>query len=67
MREQYKSIIAADGWVLCAKCGHKLARVMCGKTTHNSSHTRCNGAIIELKCNSCKALNTYGGEGNARI
>lgn len=66
MREQYKSIITADGWILCAKCGHKLGRVMFGKPTHNSYSPRHSGAIIEIKCHSCKALNIYGGEGNGR-
>lgn len=67
MQERYQSIITADGWILCAKCGHKLARVMCGIATHNSYPSRHSEAIIELKCQSCKALNIYGGEGNARI
>ena len=66
MRERYQSIITADGWIICGKCGHKLARVMCGNTTHNSYPSRHSEAIIELKCQSCKALNIYGGEGNGR-
>lgn len=68
MRERYQSIITADGWILCAKCGHKLARVIGDKSsiTHNS--TRHSEAIIDIKCHSCKALNIYyGGEDNARI
>lgn len=65
--QRYQSMTTADGWILCAKCGHKLARVMCGNTTHNSSPTRRNGAIIELKCHSCKALNIYGGKRDGKI
>ena len=57
----------ADGWILCAKCGHKLARVMCGNTTHNSHATRHSEAIIELKCHSCKALNVYGGKNDGEV
>lgn len=64
--QRYQSMTTDDGWILCAKCGHKLARVMCGIATHNSSPQRHSGAIIELKCHSCKALNIYGGEGNGR-
>lgn len=67
MRERYQSMTTADGWILCAKCGHKLARVIGDKSsiTLNSSPLR--KTIIEIKCQSCKALNIYGGEGNARI
>lgn len=67
MREQYKSIITADGWILCAKCGHKLARVIGDKSsiTHNS--TLGSRAIIELKCQSCKALNIYGGKRDGKV
>lgn len=63
MREQYKSIITADGWILCAKCGHKLARVLQGDESSTS-----NATVIELKCSSCKALNIYiTGEKNGKI
>ena len=67
--QRYQSIITADGWILCAKCGHKLARVIGDKSsiTLNSSPLR--KTIIEIKCQSCKALNVYGGksDGKARI
>lgn len=39
--------IIKDGWVCCAKCGHKLGRVT-GKTLPTG---------IEIKCSSCKQLN----------
>lgn len=67
MRERYQSMTTADGWIICGKCGHKLARVMRDNITHNSTPTSRSGAIIEIKCQSCKAPNIYGGEGNARI
>lgn len=66
MQEQYKSIITADGWILCAKCGHKLARVIGDKSSITPNSTLGSRAIIELKCQSCKALNKYGGEDNAK-
>lgn len=67
MREQYKSIITADGWIICGKCGHKLARVIGDKSSITPNSTLGSRAIIELKCQSCKALNIYRGEDNARI
>lgn len=58
MRERLESIITTDGWILCAKCGHKLARVVGGdKPTQHP-------AAIELKCQCCKTLNIYGGKKN---
>lgn len=67
MRERYQSMTTADGWIICGKCGHKLGRVLCDIKSHNTTSTSRSGAIIELKCHSCKALNIYGGEDNARI
>lgn len=65
--QRYQSMTTAAGWILCAKCGHKLARVIGDKSSITSHTARHSGAIIELKCHSCKALNIYGGEDNARI
>lgn len=66
--QRYQSIITADGWILCAKCGHKLARVIGDKSSITPHPQRHSGAIIELKCQSCKALNIYyEGEDNAKI
>ena len=48
-------MITADGWILCAKCGHKLARVLRGDESRNAPR-------IEFKCQSCKTLNVYGGK-----
>lgn len=33
-----------DGWIVCAKCGHKLGKII----SENE---------IEIKCSSCKELN----------
>lgn len=56
MREQRcESLISKDGWILCAKCGHKLARVLRGDESRNATR-------IEFKCQSCKTLNVYGGK-----
>lgn len=66
--QRYQSMTTSDGWIICGKCGHKLARVMRDNITHNSYPSRHSGAIIELKCQSCKALNIYyEGEDNAKI
>lgn len=67
MRERLESIITTDGWILCAKCGHKLARVLCDIKSHNTIPTGRSGAIIEIKCHSCKALNTYGGKSDGKV
>lgn len=60
MQEKYQSMITSDGWIICGKCGHKLARVLCDIKSHNTTPPSRSGAIIELKCHSCKALNAYG-------
>lgn len=65
--ERYKSMITADGWIICGKCGHKLARVLCDFISHNTTLTSRSGAIIELKCHSCKALNVYGDNDNGKV
>ena len=57
-----KSIITEDGWILCGKCGHKLARIVCD----DKSYTANNGINIEFKCQSCKTINVYGGQKNER-
>lgn len=54
---QYKALITKDGWILCAKCGHKLAK----EVANSIDKSNCE---IELKCNSCKALNVYRGGQN---
>lgn len=67
MRERYQSMTTADGWIICAKCGHKLARVIGDKSSITPNSPPLRKTIIEIKCHSCKALNIYGGEENARI
>lgn len=57
-----KSIITEDGWILCGKCGHKLAKVVCD----DKSHAANSGINIEFKCQSCKTINVYGGQKNER-
>ena len=58
MRKKYQSIITADGWVICAKCGHKLARTTPpvegngGRNEQSKTDQK-----IEFKCHACKALN----------
>ena len=64
MRERYQSMTTADGWILCAKCGHKLAKVVNINTTHTTPQRGRSEEIIELKCQSCKTLNIYGGNKN---
>lgn len=65
--QRYQSMTTADGWILCAKCGHKLARVLCDIKSHNATPSSRSGVIIELKCHSCKALNIYGGKKNGEV
>lgn len=67
MRERYQSIITADGWIICGKCGHKLARVMCDCVSHITPPTGRTGSILELKCQCCKALNIYRSEENGKV
>lgn len=57
-----KSIITEDGWILCGKCGHKLAKVVCDKQSHITPQSASNGENIEFKCQSCKTINVYGGQ-----
>ena len=58
MREKYQSIITADGWVICAKCGHKLARTTPPVEGNGERNEQSKTAQkIEFKCHTCKALN----------
>ena len=58
--DRLNSLISKDGWILCAKCGHKLARIYnipqdpktCGKEQIKSP-------TIEFKCTSCKTINIW--------
>lgn len=58
--DRLNSLISKDGWILCAKCGHKLARIYnipqapktCGKEQIKSP-------TIEFKCASCKTINVW--------
>ena len=63
MREKYQSIITADGWVLCGKCGHKLARVVQpqneSKGRNRENKKGYDVAQIQFKCHACKALNEF--------
>lgn len=60
MREQYKSIITADGWILCAKCGHKLARIYnIPQTFKTCGKEQIKSPTIEFKCTSCKTKNVW--------
>ena len=43
-----KAIKLTDGWVICGKCGHKLARAY-GE----------GGAVWSFKCSACKEINEY--------
>ena len=67
MRERYQSMTTADGWILCAKCGHKLARVIGDLSSITPNSPPLSRAIIELKCQSCKALNIYGGKNDGEV
>lgn len=58
MREKYQSIITADSWVICAKCGHKLARTTPPAEGNGGRNEQGKTAQkIEFKCHTCKALN----------
>lgn len=46
MQEVRKAMLN-DGWVVCAKCGHKLGRVIGSQSPKG----------LEIKCHSCKELN----------
>ena len=58
--DRLNSLISKDGWILCAKCGHKLARIYnipqvpktCGKEQIKSP-------TVEFKCTSCKMINVW--------
>lgn len=67
MWERFESIVTANGWIICAKCGHKLARIAekgSGVSTNTSEpKTGRTTQTIEFKCQSCKTLNTYTGGG----
>lgn len=63
MWERHESIITKDGWILCAKCGHKLAKVVGNTKLPTTTQTERIGSMLEFKCSSCKALNTYNGGG----
>ena len=41
-----------DGWIICGKCGHKLARSIGSIGEHGAE-------IIQFKCSTCKELNVY--------
>lgn len=43
------TILLKDGWIICGKCGHKLARSIGGVEA----------GTIEFKCSSCKEVNLY--------
>lgn len=44
-----KAIRLTDGWVICGKCGHKLAR----------AYGEGGGIMWLFKCQSCKEINRY--------
>ena len=67
MRERYQSMTTADGWIICGKCGHKLARVTGDLSSITPNSPPLSRAIIELKCQSCKALNIYGDNDNGKV
>lgn len=61
MRERYQSMTTADGWIICGKCGHKLAKSI-GEYKNiplqNKRHIGSNTSLkIEFKCQSCKEIN----------
>ena len=61
MQEKYQSMITSDGWIICAKCGRRLARLLCGTNSTQQQSVGRSESIIELKCHSCKSLNLFGG------
>lgn len=44
-----------DNWIRCGKCGHKLGRV-------NGEGICLLAPIIEIKCHSCKEINSWWAE-----
>lgn len=53
--------MTSDGWVLCGKCGKKLARItdkdLWQKLITREQEEGSTGAILEFKCSSCKIVN----------
>lgn len=41
-----------DNWIRCGACGHKLGKLK--SAGHYSTPV-----LVEIKCHSCKALNTW--------
>ena len=60
MRERYQSMTTADGWIICGKCGHKLARVdKLSPVRVTGRGEAITGLKIEFKCTSCKMINVW--------
>lgn len=59
--DRLNSLISKDGWILCAKCGHKLARVYKKLSIVRETGLRedITGIKIEFKCTSCKTINVW--------
>lgn len=51
-----------DGWVRCAKCGHKLGKMV------GVWNDKFYMPALEIKCHSCKEINhvMIGGQGSDR-
>lgn len=55
-----RAIRTTNGWVLCPKCGHKLAKATGSTTNTEESGNGENRAKyegkLEIKCSSCKEI-----------
>ncbi len=43
-------LVSTDRWIRCGRCGHKLGKVL--------KNTNKNDCLVEIKCHSCKAINS---------
>lgn len=51
-----RCVVLSDGWVVCGKCGRKLARISEAYTNTPGDKTRRREQIMTFKCRSCKSI-----------
>lgn len=60
-----RALVTEDNWILCGKCGRKLAKrvgqTLNPKETETSLKMAKNGSKIEFKCPCCKEVVVYEG------
>lgn len=55
--DRLNSLISKDGWILCGKCGHKLARIYNPQAPKTCGKEQIKSPMLEFKCTSCKTIN----------